>query len=98
MLLSTLLIIIAALLYITTNLTGKPSFIFRGPNNVTVILNFSMPEFPSDIVLLKIDKLNYSEAEAIHIARNLFNLTGELSVRYLNWGIAVGNGTHTVEF
>lgn len=47
--------------------------------SVTATLNCALPKVPEQIPTLKISKKNYASNEAYQIARELFNMTGELS-------------------
>lgn len=49
---------------------------------VTAVLNCSFPNVPDKVPVLRVVRHNYTEDEAIAIARNIFNINGELEVIY----------------
>lgn len=61
---------------------------------VTAILNCSLPEVPEKMPVLEVVRHNYTEAEAMAVARDLFNMTTPLQVSWGDWGLFVGNRTH----
>lgn len=65
---------------------------------VTAILNCSLPKVPTDIPILEVVRHNYTEDEAIAIAREFFNLTGELNVTrpFNGTTLFVTNDTHRI--
>lgn len=51
-----------------------------GNGYVTAVLNCSFPEVPSEVPVLKVVRYYYTEEEAKAIARDIFNITGEVEV------------------
>ena len=67
---------------------------------VIAILNCSLPEVPKEMPILEVVRHNYTEAEAIAIAREIFNIRGELNItRDLACGtksLMITNGTQSL--
>lgn len=52
-----------------------------GGEYVTAVLNCSLPEVPKTLPVLRVVRHDYTYAEAETIARNIFNMTGELDIK-----------------
>jgi hypothetical protein len=58
--------------------------------SITATLNCTLPKVPNEVPVLKIAKCNYTSVESMRIARELFNMTGEL-VPYGRYGFRNGS-------
>jgi len=75
----------------------------KGSNSgeyITAILNCSLPEVPEEVPVLEVVRHNYSEVEAMAIAREVFDMRGELNItRDLASGtisLMITNGTQSL--
>lgn len=105
-----LIAIVTGLIYVNLNPQRTREFKVRMPSvgrgstggeYVTAFLNCSLPEVPKEVLVLKVIRHNYTYAEVEVIAREIFDMKGELNIttpaEWYGKAARVTNGTQVLE-